>query len=108
MANNKHKVIHLAADADFTGSIFKVCSAHTTSTTIENSHFGSYDFNHKDTYGGSVDAGVTPATSYGGWSGSQYLAVAGDIIIPAGQCIETDMIAVEAKTNAALVYYRSA
>lgn len=104
MANNKHRVIHLAADADFTGSIFKVCSAHATSTTIENSHFGSYDFNHKDTYGGSTDH----ATPYGGWSGSAYLSVAGDIIVTAGSCLETDMIAVESKTNALLVYYRSA
>ena len=97
-----YKVIHLAADEDFTGSIHKVCSAHATSTTIENSHFGSYDFNHLDTYGGGENH-----SEYGGWSGSAYLSVAGDIIIPAGQCIETDMIAVEAKTNAALVYYRS-
>ena len=100
---NKHRVIHLAADADFTGSIYKVCSANATSTTIENSHFGSFDFNHKDTYGES-----TNHTNYGGWSGSAYLSVAGDIIIPSGQCIETDMIAVEAKTNAALVYHRIA
>jgi hypothetical protein len=102
---NRHKVIHLAADADFTGSIFKVCSAHATSTTIENSHFGSYDFSWKDTYGNSLATSTEPA---GGWSGSAYLSVAGDIIIPSSQCLETDMIAVEAKTNAALVYYRSA
>ena len=42
MANNKHRVIHLAADADFTGSIFKVCSAHATSTKKENSHLYWY------------------------------------------------------------------
>ena len=97
----KHRMAILADDADFTGSIYRVCPAHATSAAIKNLHLGSYDFNHKDTYGDSTDH----ATAYGGWSGSEYLAHAGAVTFH--ECIDTDIIALEVETNSVLVFYRS-
>ena len=97
MAINKNRVKQLAATENFTGSIYKVCSTHVTDgSVISENHFGSFNFTHKDTYPDSV----------GSWSGSAYTSSATDLNIPTGQCMETDMIALYAKTNGVLVYYK--
>ena len=45
---------------------------------------------------------------YGGWSGSQYLAHAGNVVLDGSMCLETDIIALEAHANSVIVYHRIA